>query len=291
MHSIYQTIKVIKLPQDEKDKLYPRICICLDGVTEKTNYKKILVALYKYFDQAMVKSTDINDIDFSKMSYNAYGVEYTPIKDGQFKYYWNLYIYDAKENYKKSIDWLEKIYSVEQDLKRKNKISKYLNSHKFCLRKSLPIENKCKIHCKIEITPEKKFTQKPLLKTDFIDKITGAIKIIEILNKFPMSVEICTCNYILFDGKKYIAKKMETIPITTFIDKDDAKNIGDERIDMYASWFKNSSIGLRRIIVSKEGNDYRFYSAIEFEASKLDDLFKKCYLKTLKTADIFIRKR
>jgi len=279
------------LTNDEKNELYPRICVCFNGITGKTNYQKILNSLHKYFNKVMIKSEGIDIIDPLKMSYNAYGMENTPTGDGKFEYNWNIFIYDAKENYKKSIKWLEKIYNEEKDFKRKNKISKFLNSHESCLRDSIPVENKCKVHCKITITPVKKITQKPYIKTDFLDKFRRANEIIKILNQFPMSLEICTCNYILFDGEKYIAKRMDKTPITAFVDKDDAKNLGNERIDMYASWFENSSIGLKRVIVSKEPGGYRFYSAFEFKESKLNDLLKRCYLKSLKTADIFIERR
>lgn len=281
---------MIKLTNDEIE-LYPKICVCFTGITEKTNYQKILNSLNKYFNKVMIKSEEINIIDPLKMSYIAYGAEDIPTDDDKFEYNWHIFIYDAKENYKKSIKWLEKIYDEEKDTRRKNKISEFINSHKSCLQNSLPVRNKCKLYCKITITPVKKITQKPYIKTDFLDKFMRVNEIIKILNQFSMSLEICTCNYILFDRDKYIIKRMDKTPITTFVDKDDAKNLGNESIDMYASWFENSPIGLMRVIVSKKPEGCRFFSAFKFKESKLNDLLKQCYLKSLKTADIFIEGR
>lgn len=71
----------------------------------------------------MIKSKRIDAFDYSKMSFAYYDIEDTPTDDDRFKYHWNVFIHDAKENYKKSIKWLEKIYNEEKDQKRKNNVN------------------------------------------------------------------------------------------------------------------------------------------------------------------------
>lgn len=284
---IYNILKVISL---KDEAYYPKICICFKAETLPENYDKILKTLHEHF-----KKTDINyeieEYDPFLRSVNGYGLDFTTISDESFEYNWTIYIFNAKEKFKQSIEWLKKIKSQEKDKEKIKELETYITTHKNSVDNNLALPGKCKIKMEIKINA-KQTNCIPDIKENFLDKFPALNKMLYLLDFYNCDInELFTCNYLLFDGNKYQAKKLDTTPITTFIDKNEAKNLGKERIDMYASWFDNSKNGLKRVIVSKENDNIRFYSATNFKINKLTDLLKESYRTSLKMSEIFIEEK
>lgn len=284
---------------EKEEALYPKICVCVYGETEKSNYSKILKSFFDIIskdDKEKIGITYLNPIKFAFHSYSD-DLFYESKKIG---YESKIWISDVKENYKNGISYLEKkSQELKKDKEKVKKIKYILKQQKISQKNNYPKKNICRLFLSTRLYIFKKLPFESIEKGDFIDEFTDIYNLLDIFKKFKIKINGHTCNSLIFDSKKYAILGNFKLPFALY-EIPDVKNIpfaselikqmGEPELELISFKINNSPLGLENIALSVKGNNYIVPIKFNYKTNSLDDLIKKNYLQTINIAKIIMRK-